>query len=107
RTRAAGRAFDGAVVGPMTDAASTRRRSVAARLEVSTPSLSRVGRVRSGPASALEGEQLDPAADVEADAGDVGSKVRAQECDRIRDILRLARTAHGGASGHPLVHLRV
>ncbi len=36
-------------------------------------------------------EELDAAADVQADPGDVGGEVGAEEGDRVRDVLRLAR----------------
>src|SRR5215212_9098966 len=35
----------------------------------------------------LEGKELDSTADVQADAGDVGGEVRAQEGDRVGDVL--------------------
>src|SRR3954453_16629322 len=55
----------------------------------------------------LEGEELDPAGDVQADAGDVRGQGGAQERDRVRDVLRLTGTAEGSAPRHPLVHLLV
>ena len=48
----------------------------------------------SRPWSALsEREQLDPAAHVEPDARDVGGEVGAEEGDRVRDVIGLARAA--------------
>src|SRR6266550_6854154 len=41
-------------------------------------------------AASLKREELDPAADVQADAGDVRREVGAEEDDRIRDILRFS-----------------
>src|SRR5439155_4160581 len=52
----------------------------------------------------LESEELDPAADVEADAGDVRREVGAEKDDRIRDVLRLSGPPHRRALHHPLVH---
>src|SRR6266508_3978036 len=55
----------------------------------------------------LERKELDPAADVQADAGHVGGEIGAQEGDRVRNVLRLARPAQRRALDHSLVHLRV
>jgi hypothetical protein len=40
---------------------------------------------------ASEHEELDASRDVELDARDVRGEVGAQECDRVRDVLRLPR----------------
>src|SRR5581483_4392449 len=55
----------------------------------------------------LEDEQLDAARDVELDAGDVPGEVGAEECDRVRDVLRLAGALEDRPVRDPLVHRRV
>src|SRR6185436_3286986 len=53
---------------------------------------------------ASEHEELDASRDVELDARDVRGEVGAQECDRVRDVLRLPRALEHRPRGDPLVH---
>src|SRR6266511_6286021 len=68
---------------------------------------SRCSSVNSNETGISERKELDAAADVELDPGDIAGEVGTEEGDRIRDVLRLARATHGRPTDHPLVHLRV
>src|SRR5689334_7357590 len=66
--------------------AAVRKRAPSRKLKSLTAASYDPGRAR--PSS--EREELDPAADVQGDARDVGSEIGAEKRDRIRDLLRLA-----------------
>src|SRR3954447_5208623 len=55
----------------------------------------------------LEGKELDSTADVQLHAGDVRGEIRAEEGDRVGDVLRLAGPPERRAGDHALVHVRV
>src|SRR6185503_20547897 len=85
----------------------TRARSGAARAP-RTRAQPAVGHAaRPSGRSRSKGEELDAAADVQPDTGDVRRQVGAEERDCVRNVLRLAGAAHRGALDHSLVHVGI
>ena len=100
------RSLSGVTPGIPSPPQSSRRGScdVTPTARCLTPGRGLRGHVRNSPS---KGEELDAAADVETHTRDVRREVRAEKCDRVGYVLRLACLAHCGSAHHALVHLRV